>query len=568
MTNAACQLDDRALFVTLGQRLRELGVLLVGCDREGRLTLGPAAGEDWLSDLICGSPLFRKHLRNMVGEWETHSDPPISAVCDGMWLAPSPLVVRRRRSGYAVAVIVTDAFVASEQLHAMCQASRLDRTLAIRWLRELPPASEQDIPRLAALVRHLQQYHRQLMVEQSATESTSQQLAESYEEINLLYTIIQSMTVVDRPERFVNIACEELLATLPYGWVGAMLSEDHAAFRRLSGRLVVVGDPGQPIGHLQTLVLRLLRDAKPDAPIVLEPGRKPEHAEFAALGNAALVHPMSREGRVIGLLIAGEKQPQGRSGFAGAGGMGNQDTMISSVDMKLLGATASHMGIFFENAALYDDLNTMFIGTLEALTASIDAKDRYTCGHSQRVAQLSAQLASACGIDDATVRRIHIAGLVHDVGKIGVPERVLCKPGRLNDEEFAWIRKHPEIGYRILKDIPQLSDVLPGVLHHHERWDGRGYPHGLEAERIPMFARIIALADSFDAMSSNRTYRAAMSRQDVLDEIKRCAGAQFDPELAATFAQLDFSEFDRLVREHRAAEADPLDDVPRIEEAA
>jgi HD-GYP domain-containing protein (c-di-GMP phosphodiesterase class II) len=196
----------------------------------------------------------------------------------------------------------------------------------------------------------------------------------------------------------------------------------------------------------------------------------------------------------------------------------------------------------------------MFLGTLEALTASIDAKDRYTCGHSERVAHLTRALAETLGQDEATLKRMHIAGLVHDVGKIGVPESVLLKPGRLTEEEFAWIRLHPEMGFRILKDIPQLNDVLPGVLHHHERWDGRGYPHGLAGEDIPLIARLIALADSFDAMSSSRTYRKAMSRSTVLEEIRRNAGTQFDPDLVPAFVSLNFSEYDRLVREHSATD--------------
>jgi HD-GYP domain-containing protein (c-di-GMP phosphodiesterase class II) len=258
------------------------------------------------------------------------------------------------------------------------------------------------------------------------------------------------------------------------------------------------------------------------------------------LGKTVLVQPVSSDTNVIGLLIAGDKR--------------GPDTAASSVDMKLLAATATHMAIFLENAALYEDLNAMFLGTLEALTASIDAKDRYTCGHSRRVALLTAQLGQAIGLDEHTVGRVHIAGLVHDVGKIGVPEAVLLKPGKLSPKEFAWIRKHPEIGYRILKDIPQLTDILPGVLHHHERWDGGGYPQGLAGEGIPLVARLIALADSFDAMSSTRTYRSALSREQVLDEIDRCVGTQFDPVLAKAFVDLDFSHFDQLVQQHRETE--------------
>src|SRR5690606_19492982 len=158
------------------------------------------------------------------------------------------------------------------------------------------------------------------------------------------------------------------------------------------------------------------------------------------------------------------------------------------------------LSVFAENAGLYADQHALFMGTLEALTAAIDAKDRYTCGHSERVAHLACELGLASGLSPAAAERIRIAGLLHDVRKIGVPESVLTKPGRLTDEEFGQVRLHPTIGHRILKDIPQLQDVLPGVLHHHERWDGGGYPANLAGEQIPLIARILAVADAFDAM--------------------------------------------------------------------
>ena len=139
-----------------------------------------------------------------------------------------------------------------------------------------------------------------------------------------------------------------------------------------------------------------------------------------------------------------------------------------------------------------------------------------------------------------------------------MPEAVLVKPGKLDAQEFAWIRKHPEIGYRILKDIPQLDDILPGVLYHHERWDGKGYPQGLAGESIPLVARLIGLADSFDAMSSNRTYRSALSRAQVLGEIEKCAGSQFDAELARAFLKLNFTTYDKMSAEHQASEAQPV----------
>ena len=205
-----------------------------------------------------------------------------------------------------------------------------------------------------------------------------------------------------------------------------------------------------------------------------------------------------------------------------------------------------------ENAELYHRQHMTFIGTVKALSAAIDAKDQYTQGHSERVAMLSEMLALKVGYSEEEAGRIRISGLVHDVGKIGVAESVLCKPGRLTDEEFDMIKTHPRIGHEIMKEIPDLHDILPGVLHHHERWDGHGYPGNLAGEDIPRMARIMALADTFDAMSSNRAYRAGMSRDKVFAEFKKCAGTQFDPDLVEPFLALDFSIYDEMVSKHKS----------------
>lgn len=195
-----------------------------------------------------------------------------------------------------------------------------------------------------------------------------------------------------------------------------------------------------------------------------------------------------------------------------------------------------------------DERQSLFMGAVEALVASIDAKDAYTRGHSERVAHLSARLGAAVGLDPETVERIRIAGLVHDVGKIGVPEAVLRKPSRLTEEEFALIKAHPATGRKILRDIPQLAAGMGGVLHHHEKFGGGGYPEGLAGEAIPIFGRIIGLADAFDAMSSSRAYRGALDRGHVLDEIRRSAGSHFDPALVGHFVSVDLKEYDRMVR--------------------
>jgi HD-GYP domain-containing protein (c-di-GMP phosphodiesterase class II) len=184
---------------------------------------------------------------------------------------------------------------------------------------------------------------------------------------------------------------------------------------------------------------------------------------------------------------------------------------------------------------------------------AIDAKDRYTCGHSARVSFLASLMAGELFHEPEMIETYRIAGLVHDVGKIGVPEAVLCKSGKLTDEEFAHIQRHPTVGFEILRDIPMLDKVLPGVLHHHERWDGRGYPARLKEEAIPPIARVLAVCDTFDALSSTRSYRPARPRSEALAEIKRAAGSQLEPTAVEAFLRLDLSAYDAMVADHAGA---------------
>jgi len=183
-------------------------------------------------------------------------------------------------------------------------------------------------------------------------------------------------------------------------------------------------------------------------------------------------------------------------------------------------------------AAQLDHAN---LATVEALAAMVDAKDAYTRGHSGRVSGYAAAIAAALGLPEADIARVRQAGLLHDVGKIGVPDAILLKPGGLSDEEFAVIKQHPAIGERILQGLPFLAEILPAVRHHHERWDGRGYPDGLVGAAIPADAAILAVADSFDAMTSSRTYRVALPVAEAIRRVREGAGAQYDPRLVAAF---------------------------------
>ncbi|MBE5908884.1 MAG: response regulator [Lachnospiraceae bacterium] len=174
----------------------------------------------------------------------------------------------------------------------------------------------------------------------------------------------------------------------------------------------------------------------------------------------------------------------------------------------------------------------LFLHVVECLADAIDAKDNYTKGHSGRVAQYSKEIAERLGYDEKQQEKIFMMGLLHDVGKIGVPDEVINKPGRLSEEEFAKIQKHPAIGGRILGNIKEMPELAAGAKWHHERYDGTGYPEGLAGEDIPEAARIIAVADAYDAMTSNRSYRGVLPQEKVRQEIERGKGSQFDPKFA------------------------------------
>ena len=178
------------------------------------------------------------------------------------------------------------------------------------------------------------------------------------------------------------------------------------------------------------------------------------------------------------------------------------------------------------------------LSIIYALAATVDAKDHYTYGHSRKVSEYAVALAEALKLPQETVHTIRAAGLLHDIGKIGVPDSILTKPAALEQKEWEPIRTHPELGVEILKHVVDLSKCLPAILHHHENWDGTGYPHGLKGEAIPLEARIMSVADAYDAITSPRPYRTQLNLKDALDELRRCSGTQFDPELVPIFCEL------------------------------
>ncbi len=190
------------------------------------------------------------------------------------------------------------------------------------------------------------------------------------------------------------------------------------------------------------------------------------------------------------------------------------------------------------NAKLLTDLEEMFVSVVKALTSAIDAKSPWTKGHSERVTYYAVRIASKMGVGGSDIERLRLAGFLHDIGKIGTLDDILDKPGRLTDSEFNLVKKHPDMGVEILSPIKQFKDILPIIRHHHEHWDGTGYPAGLRGECIPLLARIMSVADSFDSMMADRPYRPAPGFEYAVSEFLHCRGTQYDPAVVDAFLEV------------------------------
>jgi putative nucleotidyltransferase with HDIG domain len=234
-------------------------------------------------------------------------------------------------------------------------------------------------------------------------------------------------------------------------------------------------------------------------------------------------------------------------------------------DLELAGQLANIAAAAIENASLHDELQALFLSTVSAMANSIDARDPYTKGHSERVTSYAVMIAEELKLSMEELERLRYAGLLHDIGKIRIRDHILHKPGRLTDAEFTEMKKHPEYGVEIMEPVKAFQTILPAMLHHHERFDGRGYPHGLAAENIPLSARILCVADCFDAMTSDRPYRKGMPVEDAVSELAKNKSTQFDPELVDIFLELvDNGRVAPIIAAYKDNSRD--DDSPNVSE--
>jgi putative nucleotidyltransferase with HDIG domain len=261
------------------------------------------------------------------------------------------------------------------------------------------------------------------------------------------------------------------------------------------------------------------RAAETNKPVILkQPNTKMEKGLLDPyLPPPVIAVPMKGDGGVIGVITL------------------TRDDEFTSKDLKLMQAIATQSGIALRNLRLFNDLKEFFFSTVRALASTIDAKDPYTEGHSERVANYSLAIGEEMGLGKDEMEVLHFSALLHDIGKLRVPIEILHKPDKLSEDEYKVVKDHPLHGVQILKHIREFEKILPGVWHHHETYKGDGYPAGLLGDDIPLVARIIAVADAFDAMTSDRPYRPAISLKASLVEIQEAAESKYDPKVISAF---------------------------------
>jgi len=209
-----------------------------------------------------------------------------------------------------------------------------------------------------------------------------------------------------------------------------------------------------------------------------------------------------------------------------------------AVEMNLVQTLARMGSAVLGNIIYAHRINQFYLQTIASLVRAMEAKDEYTSGHSTRVAEMACQLGDFIGLDKKQIEQLHWTGLLHDIGKIGIRDEVLRKPGKLTQKELAHIKTHPVISYKVLEPLEALQDILAGVRHHHEHFNGKGYPDGLAGEDIPLHARILQIADIWDALTSTRSYRDALTAQQAMQVMRNEAGTTMDPRLVASFLEM------------------------------
>lgn len=369
-------------------------------------------------------------------------------------------------------------------------------------------------------------------------ESYSHRLADSYEELAFLRRLSQYVEYCDATNSLADVAASMIPSLRELVRI-----EGLALFRaeQTDDGHVGVADLAASHGKLRAAqedwfrVIESLMHGNPTQVVVKNFPQASRNSSASPLAQvrSVVVAPIVKEQTVYGWLVGVNKIDESNHLAGPANSLGFDE--IGSMEATLLQSAAALLATHAANVSLFKQHEQLVVDAIHTLVGVVEAKDAYTCGHSDRVALFGRRVAQELGMSAMDCHHVYLAGLLHDIGKVGVADDVLLKPGSLTNEEFAQIRRHPETGWRLLYRLKPLRHLLPAVLHHHEAMDGSGYPYGLSGEVIPLDARILAVVDAWDAMTSNRPYRDGMSIEKAESILRSGAGKQWDAEVVGAF---------------------------------
>jgi putative nucleotidyltransferase with HDIG domain len=470
-------------------------------------------------DLSAWSEICKEVIRRGQPECIADAEPVIvlalpltragAASIDRDLVAIAPFLVRSCEAPSAARALVSLGYSA-EQAAAWSKNRRVWDAEVLMEFARMATTQLSSVARVSTLEREVN--------------ALSGNLSSTYEEISLLYRLTQNLRLSGSNENLGRLAMQWLSETVAAcGFALELLpkesSRDDATANGQASVFLTHGDC--PVSQTEfARLIDLLGLVEQPRPLVINPDRRQDLRWPMPAVRQAVVVPMLDGDRLFGWLAAFNH----REGHE-----------FGSGEVNLFSSVAAILGIHAANVELYRKQGEFLAGVIRALTSAIDAKDPYTCGHSDRVARVAVRLAKELGCSQRELEVIYLSGLLHDIGKIGIDDHVLRKPGKLTQAEYEHIKLHAEIGYRILKDIKQLDQVLPVVRHHHEAWNGDGYPFGLAGDEIPLYARIVAVADAFDAMSSDRPYRKGMPDEQLDRILREGAGKQWDAAVIEKF---------------------------------
>ena len=430
----------------------------------------------------------------------------------------------------ALSTFLTEPVQREEQIMAAAREFGVDAGQALRWAQTQTSWHPHAIHEVAQAIAENVSMQQATMQLKHQLADLSSHLLSTFEEITLLHRLTEHLSISKSVTELCRLSVAWLADVIPARcvaiWLNSLcdLQDQHGIAPGAGPQPVLIAHGECPLDEQE--IERFIERLGPRVaaePLVLNRNATSSPTWFYPDAREIISVPIREGNRHFGWLLA--------VNHTGATEITNSEVEFGTVEACLMASVATILGIHSGNIALYREQAEFFASVVRALTSAIDAKDQYTCGHSDRVARLSVCLAQEMGCSSEELNTIYLSGLLHDIGKIGIDDNVLRKPGPLTPAELEHIKTHPELGCRILDGVKELDQVLPVVRHHHEAWDGGGYPYGLSGEETPYLARIVAVADSIDAMSSDRPYRKGIPDEKLDAILRDGAGKQWDPKI-------------------------------------